>query len=155
VCYTEREDPVTITRAFVMLLDDTVLDFHKQDTLHRLINAVQSQLALLNSLLERCHYGSYLISAIWPLNQIVTGNDREHSSLAQCPSITYTLHIKTIGDHHSIITQLISKEIIDGLLRKFGRQCRINCWHQYIGRHNHCWMILLDHQFIRSKIDVL
>jgi hypothetical protein len=28
-------------RAFV-LLDDTVLDFHKQDTLHRLINAVHS-----------------------------------------------------------------------------------------------------------------
>src|SRR6266516_4563308 len=146
VCHTERKDPVSFTRTFVMLLDDTVLDFHKQDTLHRLINTVQGQLALLHSLLERCHHGCNLISAIWPLNQVVTSNDREHSSLAQCPSITYTLHIKTIGDHHSIITQLISKEIIDGLLRKFGRQCRINRWHQYIGRHNHCWMILLDHQ---------
>src|SRR6266700_4426214 len=145
VRYTEREDLVTFTHTFVMLLDDTVLDFHKQDTLHRLIDTVQGQLALLHSLLERCDHGGNLTSAIWPLNQIVTSNDREHSSLAQCPSSTYTLHIKTIGNHHSIITQLISKEMIDGLLRKFGWKCRINCRHQYIRRHYHGRMILLDH----------
>src|SRR5229473_2864382 len=155
VCHIKRKDSGSFTRAFVILLDDTVLDFHKQDTLNRLIYAAHSQLTLLHGLLERCHYDSYLVSAIWPLNQVITGNDREHSSLAQCPSITNTMHIKTIGNHHAIITQLISKEIIDGLLREFGRQYRINCWYQYISRHNNCWMIFLDHQIIRCKIDVL
>src|SRR6266566_2173919 len=155
VCHTRRTDSGSFTRAFVKLLDDTVLDFHQQDTLYRLIYSVYSQLTLLHGLLKCCYYESYLISTIWPLNQVISGNDRKHSSLAQCPSITNTLHIKAIGDHYTFITQLISKKIINSFLREFGWQCRINCRHQNIGRHNHRWMILLDHQFIRSEIDVL
>ncbi len=48
--------PRASSERFTMLLDDTISHLHQQYALHRLINAVDCQLTLLNGLFESSNY---------------------------------------------------------------------------------------------------
>ena len=62
---------------------DTVLHFHQQHALHRLIDAVDGQLTLLQGLFQSGNYLRDLADGEWALYKIIPGYDRQYRRLGQ------------------------------------------------------------------------
>lgn len=105
-CY---EGDLNMLRWLVYLLDYPMFELHQQDAFHRLINACLRKLPILQRLFERRNHRGHLRNGIRPFDQVIPGDDRQRGSLVQCPVITDSLHVETVGDHHAVLVALVGE----------------------------------------------